>query len=105
MVAWCCYHLKENFTEKFGRRLAPLFWKAAHAPTRVAFKAVLDSLRTEKPEAAAYLLASEPEKWAESMFRRRRYAHDTSNIVESLNKTLLSDRELLIVKLLDAIWH
>jgi hypothetical protein len=105
MVAWCCHHLKENFTEKFGRRLAPLFWKAARAPTRVAFEAVLDSLRTEKPEAAAYLLASEPEKWAESMFRGRRYAHDTSNIVESLNKTLLSDRELPIVELLDAIWH
>jgi hypothetical protein len=25
VVAWCCHHLKENFTEKFGRALAPLF--------------------------------------------------------------------------------
>jgi len=25
VVAWCCHHLKENFIEKFGRALAPLF--------------------------------------------------------------------------------
>jgi len=105
VVAWCCHHLKNNFTEKFGRGLAPAFWKVARAKTRVAFDSAMEELRQVKPEAATYLEAQEPEKWAEALFRGRRYAHDTSNIVESLNKTLCYDRELPILELLDSLWH
>jgi transposase-like protein len=36
VVAHCCHHIKENFTEKFGRALQPLFWAAARAKTRAA---------------------------------------------------------------------
>ena len=43
--------------------------------------------------------------WAEAWFPSRRYGHDTSNIVESVNKILKLEREQPIVELLDSIWH
>lgn len=37
--AFCCHHLKENFTAKFGRSLGPLFWQAARMRTTSSFEA------------------------------------------------------------------
>jgi hypothetical protein len=105
IAAHCCYHLRENFIEKFGRALASHFWAVARARTDVAYFAALEKLREVKPAAAEYLENASPETWAEALFRGRRYGHDTSNIVESVNQTLKLERELPIVKLLDAIWH
>jgi hypothetical protein len=104
-IAFCCYHLKGNFTDKFGRALAPHFWKVARAKTRAAYDAALTELRTIKPEAAFYLEAASPETWATAFFPGQRYGHDTSNVAESLNQVLRFDRELPILELLDSIWH
>ena len=105
VVAWCCHHLKENFTKKFGRALALLFWKVAQARTRAAYDGALNKLREKKAEAALYLESQELEKWVECLFRGRRYGHDTSNIAESLNQVLRFDRELPVVEMLDNLWH
>ena len=102
-AACCCHHLKENFTEKFGRGLAPLFWAVARARTEERYIAVLQKLRETKEAAAIYLENAHPETWVEARFPGRRYGHDTSNIVESVNKTLKLDRELPIIELLDSI--
>ncbi len=104
-IAHCCRHLSENFSERFGRGLLPLFWKIARATTVAQFDGHLEELRALKPEASAYLCGAEPERWALAKFRGRRYGHDTSNIAESFNKLIRSDRELPIVELLDALWH
>jgi len=69
------------------------------------FDRLLEELRALKPEASAYLCGAEPERWALAKFRSRRYGHDTSNIAESFNKLICTDRELPIVELLDALWH
>jgi transposase-like protein len=105
MAARCCHHLKENFIEKFGRGLAPQFWAVARARTEARYIATLQKLREIKEAAATYLEQALPETWAEAWFLGRRYGHDTSNIVESVNKTLKLERELPIVELLDSIWH
>jgi hypothetical protein len=73
VTAWCCYHLKTNFTKKFSRALAPLFWRIARAHTRAIYDAALHELQEQKADAAAYLKAQELEKWAECMFLGRRY--------------------------------
>jgi transposase-like protein len=104
-AAHCCHHLKENFTEKFSRGLAPLFWAIARARTEEQYIAMLQKLRERKEAAAKYLENAHPHTWAEARFSGRRYGHDTSNIVESVNKTLKLDRELPILELLDTIWH
>lgn len=40
-----------------------------------------------------------------AFFRGKRYGHNTSNIVESLNKTLSHICELPVLDLLNEIWH
>lgn len=105
VTAWCCYHLKTNFTEKFGRALSPLFWRVARASSEATYNVALKELRERKAEAACWLEGQDPTKWAEWCFPGRRYGHDTSNITESLNQVLRFDRELPITELLDAIWH
>ncbi|OAF55086.1 hypothetical protein VC83_08726 [Pseudogymnoascus destructans] len=65
----------------------------------------LNALREVKPIAAAYLEAAEPWTWAEALFHGRRFGHGTSNIAESVNSTLLVERELPVLELLDSIWH
>jgi hypothetical protein len=76
-VAHCCHHLKENFTEKFGRGLAPLFWAIARAQTEEPYIAALQKLCETKEAAAIYLENAHLETWAEA--------------VESVNKTLKLD--------------
>ena len=104
-VAWCCHHVKENFVMKFGRALQPFFWGVARATTPSKYHVALEKLRDTNTEAAAWIEAAEPEKWAEALYPGRRYGQDTSNIVESQNSVLKLDRELPIVALLDSIWH
>ena len=103
--AYCCRHLKENFTKHFGQGLSALFWQAARARTPAAFEAALVKIGEVKKKAEEYLRNVDPQLWAESHFPSRRYGHDTSNIVESLNNILKLDRELNIIELLDTIWH
>jgi len=77
----------------------------ARAKTRATFDGALNKLREKKPEAARYLEEAEPETWATALFVGQRYGHDTSNVAESLNQVIKLDRELAIIKLLDALWH
>jgi hypothetical protein len=58
--AYCCWHLKENFTEKLGCSLVPAFWKAARLRTVALFEAALDEIAKVKSAAAQYLCNSNP---------------------------------------------
>jgi len=51
------------------------------------------------------LLLAEPKLWAKAHFVGTRFGHDTSNVVKSVNKTLMLDQELLILQLLDSLWN
>ena len=66
---------------------------------------MLQKLHERKEAAAKYLENAHSHTWAEARFPDHRYGHDTSNIVESVNKTLKLDQELPILELLDTIWH
>ena len=68
VTAHCCYHLKGNFTEKFGWAMAPDFWIITHMKTQAAFDGALNKLREKKPKAAQYLETAEPETWAAALF-------------------------------------
>jgi hypothetical protein len=57
------------------------------------------------PAAALYLLAAEPELWAKSYFVGTRFGPNTLNVVESINKVLKLDNELLILQLLNSLWN
>jgi transposase-like protein len=50
--AYCCWHLKENFTEKFGCGLVSAFWKVARSRIAILFEVTLDEIAKVKPAAA-----------------------------------------------------
>lgn len=89
--AFCCQHLKENLTIKFGRALEGRFWKIARARRVEEFEIAITELQTIKPLAATYLQNIDANLWATAFFPGKRYGHDTSNIVESTNQTLKID--------------
>ena len=66
---------------------------------------MLQKLRNTKEAVATYLENALLETWAEARFPSHRYSYNTSNIVESVNKTLKLQQELPIVELLNSIWH
>ena len=103
--AVCAYHLMDNFATKFSRTLKPLFWSIARANSKARFETLIDELREVNSAAALYLLTAQPELWAKSYFVGTRFGHDTSNVVESINKVLKLDRKLPILQLLDSLWN
>jgi hypothetical protein len=103
--AICAYYLMDNFTTKFSRTLKPLFWRICRVNSKARFEALINKLREINSLAAQYLLNAQPELWAKAYFVRTRFGHNTSNVVESINKVLKLDRELPILQLLDSLWN
>ena len=60
-------------------------------------------LEEVSPQAVNYLRNSGLELWATDRFPGKRYEHNTSNIVESLNNWILEARKLSIVDLLHSL--
>lgn len=53
-------------------------------------------------DAEQYLRGIGPSLWAYAHLPGPRFAHDTSNIVESSNSVVLEDRELPLLNMLDS---
>lgn len=104
--AHCCFHLCQNFKSKFGTRLTEQhFWGIANARSETVYTAKLLALEELKLEAANYLRGIDKRLSVMVFFSGKRYGHNTSNIVESYNKSLQLERELSIVDLLNEIWY
>ena len=69
----------------------------------VHLQASFVELEEKSPQAANYLRNSGLELWATPRFPGKRYGHNTSNIVESLNNLILEERKLSIVDLLHVL--
>ena len=105
--AYCCQHLKENFTKDYGKGMESIFWAIARARLPADFEREMGELKAKKPAAEDYLRKIDPVLWTAVFFPQNpgRVGHDTSNIVESVNKTLKIDHQLSILELLNTIWH
>jgi len=101
--AICCFHLSQNF--KQFRGLDDQFWPIANAKTTQEYNTQLEIIRQQNPTAANYLQRINPALWVTAFFPGQNYGHKTSNIVESMNHLLKSERELSILDLLNKIWH
>ena len=98
--AYCCFHLKENFTTKFSRTLADIFWQIARSPTIYLYNYHMDTLHQLNPTAAVYLHNIPSQFWVAAFIPGHRYGQDTSNIVKCINFDFKALRELPIVELL-----
>jgi len=82
---------------KFSYTLKPLFWLIINANSISRFDALILKLRGANNNAADYLLDSNPSLWAKAHFDGTCFGHNTSNVVESINKTLKLDYELPVL--------
>lgn len=120
--SYCCQYLEEVFTDKFGKTLSSLFWKAAKARNIQDFEHWMSQIGVAKAGAESYLrelvgsrfllthdtansLSQNPVFWANAHFPGQRFGCLTINVTESVNHMLNCDRELAVTELLDAIWH
>lgn len=103
--AYCCQHLAANVQKKYLLAARNQFWKIARAKTQQAFEDGMTEMHQIRPDAVEYLRNIASSLWAYPFVSGPRFGHDTSNIVESANNMFLSERELPLLKMLDAIWH
>jgi len=103
--AYCCFHLKENFTTKLFRTLADIFWQNARSPTAYLYNYHMNTLHQLNPTATAYIRNIPSQFWVAAFIPGRRYGQDTSNIVERINFDFKALRELLIAELLQTHWR
>jgi transposase-like protein len=66
--AFCCNHICENLTVKFGKDLKKQFWKIAYALTQDKFKKALQELRAINSPAAEYLDQIPHDLWTTCAF-------------------------------------
>ena len=72
------------------------------AETRL--RASFVELEETSSQAVSYLRNSGLKQWATPCFPGKRYGHNASNIVESLNSWIFEERKLSIMGLLHALW-
>jgi zinc finger SWIM domain-containing protein 3 len=103
----CAQHICDNLMKNFhpGAEARKMFWKAVYAPSKELFETHLDQIDKLHATAGEYLRAIPFEMWARYAVKNPRFAHVTSNIVESINSAWLLDvREEPILHALDRIW-
>lgn len=100
----CCFHLKANFCKQYSRILEGHFWTIANAKTGAEFHQALEELRAVNISAPKHLEGVDSSLWV-TAYAGITFGHKTSNVVESMNRVLKSERELSILDLLNEIWH
>ena len=103
--AFCVEHISRNIQKNYG------------VPSRVAFNSHIRfsltegrvqtgfaKLRDISPQAAAYLDDIPLALWAIPYLLGKRYGHNTSNLVDVMNKWILQERRPSVLDLLHSLW-
>lgn len=69
------------------------------------YETKITELRNINASAAQYLARIDQCLWVTAYLTGKSYGHKTSNVVESMNSVLKSERGLSILELLNEIWH
>ena len=103
--AMCCQHIAENIHKRYGRDYRARFWQIARASSESSFNTAVQTFQRDAPQAEEYLQSIGYENFAFMRFRRPRFGHDTSNIVESVNSIWRDIRELPPLQLLNGVYQ
>ncbi|XP_021613274.1 uncharacterized protein LOC110615610 isoform X2 [Manihot esculenta] len=109
--SFCVHHLSEElkqdlkgpYTEEVVSVIVSHLYDAAHAATPDGFRKCIESIKSISPEAFQWILQSEPEHWANSLFEGSRYNHVTSSIGQSFYSWVNDLPVLPIVQVVDTI--
>ncbi|XP_078439733.1 uncharacterized protein LOC144709928 [Wolffia australiana] len=110
--ALCLAHLVEDFKAELNRgpwsqgakdAMVEELERAAQSPHAEELYARVDCVRGISEEAAAWIMAAKPERWAASLFKGARYGHCSADAVESLSAWIPPEREMSVVLMIDAL--
>ncbi|KAJ8771837.1 hypothetical protein K2173_027014 [Erythroxylum novogranatense] len=109
--AYCLRHLSEQLIRElkgqFSHEVKPLivenFYAAAYAPSPEIFHRCVESIKGISLEAYNWIVQSEPQNWANSIFQGARYNHMTSNFGELFYDWASEAHELPITHMVDVI--
>ncbi|KDP28332.1 hypothetical protein JCGZ_14103 [Jatropha curcas] len=95
--------LKGPHTEEVASVIVSHLYDAAQAATLDGFRKCIDSIKSISPEAFEWILQSEPEHWANSLFEGSRYHYFTSSIGQSFYSWVNNLPVLPVVQIVDTI--
>lgn len=95
--------LKGQFSHEVKRLMIEDFYAAAYAPKPENFQRCLESIRSISLEAYNWIIHSEPQNWANSLFQGARYNHMASNFGELFYSWASDAHELPITQMVDVI--
>lgn len=104
----CGVHHKVKLVKKWWEVKDKIksFWWITNAKTKPYYDTTLGVLRALKNvnDSADYFSEIDTTTWVTAFYRSPNFSHKASNVVESMNRIFIFDRELTIKKLLDSIW-
>ncbi|XP_073138772.1 uncharacterized protein [Henckelia pumila] len=109
--AYCLRHLVDNFVKQVMRRYplhnkkhwSSVFKKAAYAYSRQDYVEHINSIIESMPNARDFIINSQPQCWANSLFPGNRWGVINNNIAECWNSWVKAARFLSIVPMVDHI--
>lgn len=108
---YCVHHLTEelkrdlkgSYTEEVVSVIVAHLYDAAQVGTLDEFSKFIDSIKSVSSEAFDWILRSEPENWANALFKGSRHNQMTSHIAESFYCWVGELPELPIVQIISTI--
>jgi len=107
---YCVRHLIENLMTKAGRLgircnaskdlIKEMFNRVAYATIAAEYDCALDEMRRFKRELALWVEKNEPQRWAQSKFKKERWGKLNNNPMESWNNWMRKLRAMSIPWLL-----
>ncbi|KAL0206798.1 hypothetical protein P9112_012509 [Eukaryota sp. TZLM1-RC] len=102
--AFCVKHLADNATGKESKKARPFVFRLAKVKNLNDYNDIQKEMAIVSQTAAQYIeKTADSQHWVEYMFPGNRWAHTTSNVVESLNAAINEAREQPIVQMFDSI--
>ena len=103
--ALCVEHIFRNLQNTYGRPSRLIFnQQIRHTLTEQKVQAGFAALRDTSPNAAEYLEDIPLILWSSPYLLGKRYGHNTSNLVEVMNKWMLEERRMCVLDLLHSLW-
>lgn len=101
----CARHVYSNWKKKYvGPKFMGLFWECVKACTSAQFQRRLDEFRSVSKKAHDDILAKNPKSFCKSFLCSYTKSDATyNNISEAFNSFILSDRDKLILHMLEEI--
>jgi hypothetical protein len=102
---FCVQHIGANVKTRFGIAAQAAFKRLTNAFSIDTFQHFLREFQELNKPAADYVMAIDLNMWAPPYTTARCYGHRTSNIVESINAHLTSERRLTCIEILNCLWN